>query len=352
MKNKILVTGGAGFIGTRLVGHLLNNKVLQIVVLDQLDDKKIDLDKRVTYFRGDISSKKDVQDIFEKHGPFETVFHLASAMPDKVVPDDMLWKTNVHGTSNLIAEAVKNNTKSFVFTSSNVTYGVPKELPVNEDTPVIPLEIYGKSKVIAEGELEKFRDKINIQIFRCPVTTGIGRLGLQAILYEFISEDKNVYMLGKGLNKYQFVDVTDLVDALEKASRVKGFDIYTVGADEVVTLRQIYQSVIKFAGSKSKIVSLPILPALLLLSILDKLNLSPLGVYQYTMLGRSIYADTTKIKTKLNWKPKKTNTDTFIENYKWYIKNKNTFGVVGSSNLSANRSVPKMRILKLIKMIS
>lgn len=273
-------------------------------------------------------------------------------MPNKVVSDDILWKTNTIGTFNVISQAVINRSKSFIFTSSNVTWGIPVSLPVIEETPTLPLEIYGKSKIQAEKEIEKFINRINIQIFRCPVITGIGRLGLQAILYEFISENKNVYMLGNGSNKYQFIDISDLVVALKNSIKIKGFDIYAIGADKVLTLREIYKRIILYAGSTSKIISLPMSPALFILSILDKLNISPLGVYQYTMLGLSIYADTRKIKNKLKWLPKKTNLDTFIENYNWYIKNKNSFQEIGSSNFSANKSLPKMGIFRLLKILS
>lgn len=350
---RVLITGGVGFVGEQLVKYLLGLGGCEIVVFDKLEhhNPKNNI-KGVAYFKGNILSKEDVDRVFKMHGPFSAVYHLASAMPNKEVSDNLMWKTNVLGTLNLVSEAVRNKADSFIFTSSNVTYGIPKKLPVTEETSLVPLEMYGKSKEQAEKELAKFKGKINIQIFRCPVITGIGRLGLQAILYEFISENKNVYMLGDGSNKYQFADVTDVVVALEKANRIKGFDVYTIGADEVLSLRDIYKRVIKYANSKSKLVSLPIAPALFLLSILDKINMSPLGIYQYTMMGRSIYADTAKIKKKLNWEPKKTNADTFIDNYKWYIENKGNFTQIGSGDFSANRSVPKMGILKLIKLFS
>lgn len=350
-REKVLITGGAGFVGMHLVDYLLQKGEYGIVIFDKIE-YHAPQNKNIIFFKGNILSKKDVGKVFKIYGSFLTVYHLASAMPNKEVSDDLLWQTNVYGTLNMISEAVRSKTKSFIFTSSNVTYGIPKELPVTEETPLLPLEMYGKSKAKAEEELAKFKKNINIQIFRCPVITGVGRLGLQAILYEFISENKNVYMLGDGSNKYQFIDVADVVVALEKASHISGFDIYTIGADEVVMLREIYRRVIDFASSTSKVVSLPKSPALFILAILDKLNMSPLGIYQYTMMGRSIYADTRKIKKKLNWIPKKTNTDTFIDNYKWYIENKGNFTRIGSGNFSANKSVPKMGILKLIKMFS
>ncbi len=352
-RKKILITGGAGFLGTHLVEYLLEKKKSEIVIFDKLEHhRRENFGKNVVYFKGNILSKKDVGEVFKIHGPFLTVYHLASAMPNKAVSDDVLWKTNVSGTFNMVSESVKNKVKSFIFTSSNVAYGIPQTLPVTEETPLIPLEMYGKSKAQAEKEIARFKKNINIQIFRCPVIAGVGRLGIQAILYEFISENKNVYVLGDGLNKYQFADVIDVCSALEKSSHILRFDIYNIGADEVMSLRDLYQKIIDFAKSSSKIVSLSKTPALIILSILDKLNISPLGIYQYTMIGRSLYADTKKIKKNLDWKPKKTNLDTFIDSYKWYIRNKGNFTEIGSGNLSANRSLPKMGIFKLIKMLS
>lgn len=354
MKNKkVLITGGAGFLGTNLIRYLLDKGGYEIVILDKLEYHQLEnYGKKVIYFKGNVLSKKDVSDVFRLHGPFNVVYHLASAMPNKEVPDDLLWQTNVSGTFNIVSEAVKNKTKSFIFTSSNVTYGIPYVLPVIEETRPKPLEVYGRSKLQAENELAKFKNEINIQIFRCPVISGVGRLGLQAILFEFVSENRNVYILGDGSNKYQFVDAMDVCSAMEAASHVQGFDIYNIGADDVLSLREIYQKIIDFAGSTSKIISLPKNPSLMVLVILDKLNISPLGIYQYTMIGRSLYADTQKIKNKLNWKPKITNLDTFIENYKWYTENKEKFTEIGKGESSANRSLPKMGIFKLLKMLS
>lgn len=352
IKNKkILVTGGLGFIGSHLVDYLLKKNHENIVVFDKLKPNEKEKNKRVTYVVGNVISEENVKKLFHDHGPFEVAYHLAAAMPNKEVSDPVMRETNVSGTRNLITEAVRQRTKSFVFISSNVTYGIPVELPVTENTPLKPLEEYGRSKAMAEKELEKFKGKIDIQIFRCPVVTGVGRLGLQAVLYDFISENKKVYVLGGGENKYQFVDVDDVVQALVKASKMEGFDSYVIGADEVLSLKDLYKGVIKFAGSTSKIVPLPMKPALFALYLMDKINYSPLGVYQYTMMGRTIFADTKKIKEKLNWKPVKTNLDTFIENYKWYLNNKGSFTTIGGDN-SPNKSIPKMGILNIIKKFS
>lgn len=350
---RVLITGGEGFLGSYLVRYLLQVGGYEIVIFDTLEpDTTKQYPKNALYCKGNILSPEDVRNVFQKHGPFSIVFHLASAMPNKADSDEMTWKTNVDGTKHVAAEAARYGVQSFIFTSSNVTYGVSRDLPVTEETSVHPVEIYGKSKVEAEHVLEQYKNSMNIQIFRCPVISGIGRLGLQAILFEFISENRNVYVLGDGGNTYQFVDAGDVCVALEKATRMKGFDMYAIGGDGVTALRELYQSVITYAKSSSKIVSLPKAPALALLAMLDWFNISPLGVYQYSMIGRSMYADTTKIKKKLGWKPSKTNVDSFIENYQWYIQHKKEFTHIGSGNVSANRSLPKMGIFTLLKKLS
>lgn len=351
--DKVLITGGAGFVGSYLVRLLLKKDIGEIVIFDRLTSHTpVRYPKTVKYAKGNILDVADVAAAFSRFGPFKTVYHLAAAMPNKAYSDEKTMEINVQGTVNIASEAVRNKSKSFIFTSSNVTYGIPESLPVSEDTKPHPLESYGISKLQAEAELAKFRKVINIQIFRCPVITGVGRLGLQSILYEFISENKNVYLLGNGLNTYQFVDAADVCDALEKASHMRGFDMYNIGGDGYMPLRKLYEHVIKFAGSTSKIISLPGWPAVWILALLDRLNISPLGIYQYTMMSRSLYADTSKIKRKLKWKPQKSNLDSFLENYRWYVEHKHSFKELGSSDLSANRSLPKMGIFKLLKALS
>ena len=181
---KILVTGGAGFVGSHLVEYLLEIGDYDIVVFDRLENHSPkNYGENVTYFKGNITSKRDVKSVFEKFGPFVTVYHLASAMPNKEGSDKLLWETNISGTLNMVSEAVRNKTQSFIFTSSNVAYGIPKTLPAKEQSPLSALEIYGKSKAQAEKVLAGFKKDINIQIIRCPVITGVGRFGLQAILF-------------------------------------------------------------------------------------------------------------------------------------------------------------------------
>src|SRR5437868_6841578 len=106
-RKKVLVTGGVGFLGTHLVSYLLETGKYDIVIFDKLEHNVPNtFSKHITYCKGNIVSKEDVERAFRVYGPFTSVFHLAAAMPNKAVIDNVLWETNVTGTKNLIEKAV------------------------------------------------------------------------------------------------------------------------------------------------------------------------------------------------------------------------------------------------------
>src|SRR5690349_18039782 len=119
---KVLITGGAGFVGEHLVSSLLENDNIEIVVFDKLDRYPDPVKaKKIKYFKGNITNKQNIVDLFEKYEKFEIIYHLASEMPNKLANAKLMWDTNVIGTTNLIGEAVKKKAQHFVFISSNVT---------------------------------------------------------------------------------------------------------------------------------------------------------------------------------------------------------------------------------------
>ena len=91
-KNTVLITGGSGFVGSHLVDYLLEKTNDNIVILDKIKPAQ-SLHKRVVYFQADIRNEKDVVDVFKKFGPFSTIYHLASAMPNKEVSNKAILKT-------------------------------------------------------------------------------------------------------------------------------------------------------------------------------------------------------------------------------------------------------------------
>ncbi len=203
-----------------------------------------------------------------------------------------------------------------------------------------------------EGEkiLLRYKNYFNVIIFRCPTIIDSGRLGLLAILFEFIDEGRKVWVVGGGKNRYQFIYGQDLATACLKALNYHESDIFNIGSDDVKSFREVYEYVIKKAGTKARIASLPRSPAILAMRIAYFLKISPLGPYQYKMIAENFVFDTTKIKKKLDWKPTLTNEEMLCRGYEYY--HKNLENIRSRDNVSAHKQAAKMGVIKLLKWMS
>jgi len=344
---RYLVTGGAGLFGSLLSDNLARQGHA-VVVLDRIYDAE--LAQRFPFAQVDLRDPARLNAAFEQLGPFDGVFHVAAMLAHAIKNERDLVDSNVAGTRNIAQAAVDHGVPQLVFTSSNCVVGKPYAQPVKEDDPINPLEIYGVTKWEGEKELAKFRDRINISMIRCPTIMAGGRLGLFSILYEFIYEGRKVWMLGDGSNRYQFIAAEDLMDALCRAIRRPGFHLYNIGSDDVPTLRGLYETVIKHAGTKARVARLPKAPAVGAMKLLHLLGMSPLGPYHYKMLAESFVFDTTRIKTELGWRPTKTNTQMLIDAYDWYIAHLDE--IYSGVERSAHRQPVKLQALALVKRLS
>ena len=345
---KTFITGGAGFFGTVLKRYL-SEKGAESVIFDLVPDR--DNVPNTVAVQGDLCSASQLEDCFKKYAPFDVVFHVAAQLAHSVKDRDFLWRSNVDGTKNVVEMAIKYKVPHLVFTSSNCLWGVPMGRKIVETDPPHPVEIYGKSKWEGEKVLLDYKDSLNISIIRCPTITDAGRLGLLAILFEFIEENRKVYLVGGGDNVYQFIYARDLADACVKAyERTDSTELFNIGSDSVKSLKEVYQYVIEKAGSSSRLVSLPKGPTVLAMKLCYMLGLSPLGPYQYKMIAESFVFDTQKIKTMLDWKPTLTNEEMLFKAYEYYKENKQM--LQGEQDLSAHKQGAKMGIIKLLKYFS
>src|SRR5207237_3215093 len=122
-------------------------------------------------------------------------------------------------------------------------------------------------------------------VLRTPTIMDAGRLGLLAILFEFIDEGRKVWVVGSGAQRYQFIYAQDLASACIAALDYQGSAVFNVGSDEVKTTREVYDSVIARAGTSARVESLPKAPALLAMKLAHALGISPLGQYQFRMFA-------------------------------------------------------------------
>lgn len=345
---KALITGGAGFFGTVLKQYLSEQGV-ESVIYDLVPDT--DKVKNTVAVQGDLCNPAQLDACFKKYAPFDVVYHVAAQLAHNVKDKNFLWQSNVEGTRRLVETTVAHKVPHLVFTSSNCLWGIPMGRKIAEEEPPQPVEIYGKSKWEGEKILLGYRDSLTLTIIRCPTITDAGRLGLLAILFEFIEENRRVYLVGGGDNIYQFIYARDLADACLKAyEKGTSSEVYNIGSDNVKPLKEVFGYVIEKAGSSSKLVPLPKTPTLLAMQLCYKLGLSPLGPYQYKMIAENFVFDTEKIKRMLDWKPTLTNEEMLLKAYLYYKEHKE--GLKSAKDVSAHKQGAKMGIIRLLKYLS
>tara|TARA_S200000501_G_scaffold98676_1_gene92087 strand:- start:106391 stop:107356 length:966 start_codon:yes stop_codon:yes gene_type:complete len=158
----ILVTGGAGYIGSHVV-HELIDKGNRVTIFDDLSTgNENNIDTRAKFFRGSTLIKSDLEKVMKNR--FDGVIHLAAS---KAAGESMLYPekyiiNNLMGSYNLLLACCKNNINNFVFSSSAAVYGLPQYIPLDENHPTIPINYYGETKLQIETNLIWFNRLKNI----------------------------------------------------------------------------------------------------------------------------------------------------------------------------------------------
>ena len=350
-----LVTGGSGFFGGVLKRRLLREGHTVVNIDLEADE---DTHPFLTSIQGDIRDAALLKTVFAAHR-FTAVFHVAAQLAHGMKLDEqLLWTSNVDATRLLAETALAAGVKPFVFVSTNCLWASNLGHPVQEDTDLpAPVELYGKSKLAAEAVLRPYMHDLNIVILRCPTIMDAGRLGLLAILFEFIDDGKTVWVVGDGSNRYQFIYAEDLASACILGANYGSSDLFHVGSDNVQSMRSVYESVIRAAGStpnsraaKARVRSLPKAPTLAAMQLAYKLRISPLGPYHYKMIAESFVFDTTRIKQRLGWTPTLTNEQMLLLAYQYYSRNRAE--IASRTGVSAHRKPADMGIIKLLKWLS
>jgi UDP-glucose 4-epimerase len=342
------VTGGSGFFGGILKRRLLREGHTVVNVdLERDEDAAVGL----TSIQGDLRDGELLRRIFTEHR-FDAVFHVAAQLAHGMkLDEDLLWTSNVDGTRKLAERARAAGVRPFVFTSTNCLWAGNLGHPVNEERDVpAPVELYGKSKLAAEQLLNEFTADLDVVILRCPTIMDAGRLGLLAILYEFIDDHKTVWVVGKGDNRYQFIYAEDLATACIQAAAYGKSDLFHIGSDHVKTMREVYQAVIDASSSHSRVRSLPKGLTIAAMMLAHKLNLSPLGPYHYKMIAESFLFDTARIKQRLGWQPTLTNEEMLLKSYDYYSAHRRE--LEARTDVSAHRKPASMGIIRFLKWVS
>jgi UDP-glucose 4-epimerase len=279
----------------------------------------------------------------------DVIFHCAAVLAHDKENRANLWSTNVDGTVSVANAAVGAGVPALVFISSNCLWGTNWNRPVSESDQPAPIEMYGRSKLAAEQHLQSL-DQLAVKIVRCPTIISEGRLGLLAILFEFVHEGRRIWLVGDGTNRYQFINAEDLARACMLLAVNPATGIFNVGSENVPSLAEMFSELIRRAGTRSRLTPLPRNLAVGALRLLSSMGLSPLGPYHYRMLASNFEFDTSRIRTATGWRPSVGNTDMLWRAYRFYVEHLGEH--LDGRQASAHRRPAYLGALRLVKWIS
>ncbi len=268
---KILITGGAGFIGSALAEKLLQNPDNFIVIVDNLisgDVRKLPIarSERLRFIKCDVNYLNDISEVMTSF-PFDYVFHYAAMVgvqrtqnnPVKVLHD-------LKGIENVLNLSKNSGVKRVFFSSSSEVYGEPTELPQNEQTTPLNSRIpYAVVKNAGEAFLKSYKKEFDLDytIFRFFNTYG-PKQSVDFVMSRFIllaMRNQDITIYGDGMQTRTFCFIDDNVDACLKAFYTDQYinDVVNIGGSKEITVVKLAKKVIKLTKSKSNIVFVPAL---------------------------------------------------------------------------------------------
>ena len=242
--NNALVTGGAGFIGSHLVGRLVEDG-LDVTVIDNLHAGKpenLDSSKGgTTLIKGDI---RDVELLKRVIVDVDIVFHIGAnaSVPYSVENPRYDFETNALGTFNILEASVNSNVKKVVYASTAAVYGEPEYIPIDEKHPLRPISPYGASKLAGESVGMAFKETYGLNFASIRIFNTYGPRQPRYVIYDFIMklrrDPKNLEVLGTGEQVRDYCYVSDMVDAFMLMAE-KGDGIYNAAGGVPTSIREL-----------------------------------------------------------------------------------------------------------------
>jgi UDP-glucose 4-epimerase len=319
----ILVTGGAGYIGSFMVKHLLE-KGDKVSVLDSLERGNKDvIAEKANFIKGNILDQTILEDVFSKEN-FDAIIHFAGyiSVSESVQHPYLYFQNNTYGSLNLINAAIKKGVKNIIFSSTAGVYGKPTKTPITEDHPKNPENPYGESKLLVEQILSwyaktKGLNFVALRYFNvagAALDSSLGKMNksedhiisnlmkaaLNKSTFELFGDD---YKTEDGTCIRDYIHVLDLIEAhilaIEKLNKNPGSYVYNVGTGKGYSNKEVIEMVKEVTGENFKV------------NVVDR---RPGDV-------DIVIADPTKIQKDLGFKPKYSGLKTIIETeWEWCRK--------------------------------
>ncbi len=305
----ILITGGAGFIGSHLADRLIQSGKNVIIIDNLVTGLKENVNKSAIFYKMDVRSL-NLKKIFQNH-EIDTVFHFAAQIDIRKSLSEIEYEidVNVKGSVNLIVNAAKYGAKEIYFASTGgAVYGDQLEYPASEDHPIEPLSPYGIDKFTIEKYLACFKKIYNFKysVFRFsnvygPRQNPQSEAGVVSIFVHRMLKDKKINIYGDGNQTRDFIYVSDAVDAMMKIFETKKHGTYNVCTQTETSVNEIFKVLAPELHYERVPIMLELRPGELLRSCLS-----------YKKIGKAV-----------NWKPSvdikrglKKTADWYRENFK------------------------------------
>ncbi len=294
--DKILVTGGAGFIGSHIVDLLIKNNY-DVVVVDNLSTgRNENINKKAKFYKVDITDAKKLRNVFQKEKPKYVIHEAAQINVRESVKNPQLdAKINIMGGVNVLECCKDFKVRKIVYSSSGgAVYGNPNKLPCTEETPTKPLSQYGVSKLVFENYVVMYSKLYGLDytILRYSNVYGPrqdpkGEAGVISIFISSLLSKKQPKIFGDGNQTRDFVYVEDVANAnllvLKKNTKTK---IFNIGVGKETSVNELYNKIAKALNSNIK------------------------AKHTEAVKGevKKIYLNIGKVKKELGWNPQ-TNID-------------------------------------------
>ncbi|MGL5520243.1 MAG: UDP-glucose 4-epimerase GalE [Metamycoplasmataceae bacterium] len=323
---KILVTGGAGYIGSHAVYSLIE-KGYEVVIIDNLSKGfESNIHEKATFYKADIRNEDELRNIFKKEKNIEGIMNFAGliVVPESVSKPLDYFNNNTHGVEVLLKVATEFNVKCFVFSSTAAVYGEPKSVPILETDIKEPINPYGESKLAAEAIIRGWAHATNsnyviFRYFNVAGTHQSGKIGIKGKVLTHLlpcviksaieNETFNIYgtdyKTKDGSCIRDFVHVVDLVEAhilgLEWSMKNNKSDIFNLGSGDGYSVLEVLNKAIEALEIK----------------IPNKKSARRDGD------PAQLYANTSKVKDILKWSPNRSLDDMIKTEYNFRKGNKN-----------------------------